>query len=195
MSVQPRSSAPKGQQLCRFLDHSNVDTVGWTSRSTYPGMSHRNHCPNCLWSRHLDRNWCSACRSYAGATVYVPRDRVLWDALADLPDHERERSSRSEVKLIDYLDRLVRPPRRLSGVGRHRRSSVRRVSADPSWPTHAVLIQGSTANLHPQAFVAWVVRRTGPGCRATARRGSRRSGPSAQGGPDAVQRRRRYRRP
>src|SRR5215469_813654 len=21
-----------------------------------PGTSHRNHCPNCLWSRHLDRN-------------------------------------------------------------------------------------------------------------------------------------------
>ena len=21
-----------------------------------PGTSHRNHCPSCLWSRHLDRN-------------------------------------------------------------------------------------------------------------------------------------------
>ena len=21
-----------------------------------PGTSHRNHCPHCLWSRHLDRN-------------------------------------------------------------------------------------------------------------------------------------------
>jgi DNA-directed RNA polymerase subunit RPC12/RpoP len=21
-----------------------------------PGTSHRNHCPRCLWSRHLDRN-------------------------------------------------------------------------------------------------------------------------------------------
>lgn len=21
-----------------------------------PGVSHRNHCPSCLWSRHLDRN-------------------------------------------------------------------------------------------------------------------------------------------
>lgn len=22
---------------------------------TAPGTAHRNHCPNCLWSRHLDR--------------------------------------------------------------------------------------------------------------------------------------------
>lgn len=21
-----------------------------------PGTTHRNHCPNCLWSRHLDKN-------------------------------------------------------------------------------------------------------------------------------------------
>ncbi|MGW1453260.1 hypothetical protein ACWCO3_34275, partial [Micromonospora sp. NPDC002411] len=31
----------------------------------------------------------------------------LWDPLADLPMPERERLVRSEVKLLDYLDRLA----------------------------------------------------------------------------------------
>ncbi|WP_272923874.1 hypothetical protein [Streptomyces sp. SID3343] len=37
--------------------------------------------------------------------VYVPRARVLVDALAGLPVEERERLERSEVRLIDYLSR------------------------------------------------------------------------------------------
>lgn len=61
-----------------------------------------------LYERCVGLSWCSVCRSYVGTMVYIPRDRALWDALADLPDHERERLSRSEVKLLDYLDRLVR---------------------------------------------------------------------------------------
>jgi len=61
-----------------------------------------------MYERCVGLSWCSSCRSYTGAMVYVPRERVLWDALADLPDDERERLSRSEVKLLDYLDRLVR---------------------------------------------------------------------------------------
>jgi hypothetical protein len=40
--------------------------------------------------------------------VHIPRNRALWDALAELRDHERERLSRSEVKLLDYLDLIVR---------------------------------------------------------------------------------------
>lgn len=40
--------------------------------------------------------------------VYVPSREALWDALANLPVHERERLAGSTVKLLDYLDRLVR---------------------------------------------------------------------------------------
>ncbi|WP_433345474.1 hypothetical protein [Micromonospora sp. CA-111912] len=40
--------------------------------------------------------------------VFVPRNERLPDLLADLPTPERERLVRSEVKLLDYLDRLVR---------------------------------------------------------------------------------------
>jgi hypothetical protein len=60
------------------------------------------------YERCVALSWCPVCRSYTGATVYIPRDRTLWDALAELPDHERERLSHSEVKLLDYLDRLLR---------------------------------------------------------------------------------------
>jgi len=52
--------------------------------------------------------WCSNCREYSGAMVFVPRGERLSDLLADLPVPERERLMRSEVKLLDYLDRLVR---------------------------------------------------------------------------------------
>ncbi|MFI6263201.1 hypothetical protein [Micromonospora sp. NPDC051006] len=40
--------------------------------------------------------------------VFVPRNERLSDLLADLPTPERERLARSEVKLLDHLDRLVR---------------------------------------------------------------------------------------
>jgi hypothetical protein len=61
-----------------------------------------------MYERCIGLSWCSVCRCYAGTMVFIPRDRVLWDALAESPHHERERLSRSEVKLLDYLDRLVR---------------------------------------------------------------------------------------
>jgi hypothetical protein len=61
-----------------------------------------------MYERCVGLSWCSVCRCYAGTMVFIPRDRALWDALAELPDHERERLSHSEVKLLDYLDRLVR---------------------------------------------------------------------------------------
>jgi hypothetical protein len=60
------------------------------------------------YERCVALSWCSVCHSYTGAMVYIRRDRTLWDALAELPDHERERLSNSEVKLLDYLDRLLR---------------------------------------------------------------------------------------
>jgi hypothetical protein len=60
--------------------------------------------------------WCSTCRQYSGAMVPVPRSQTLPDALAGLPEVERERLTRSEVRLLEYLDRLVRrgawPPTR-----------------------------------------------------------------------------------
>jgi hypothetical protein len=40
--------------------------------------------------------------------VFVPRDKVLVDALADLAPHERDQMVSSEVRLLDHLDRRVR---------------------------------------------------------------------------------------
>lgn len=52
--------------------------------------------------------WCSNCRDYSGSLVFVPQHEHFPDLLADLPRPERERLVRSEVRLLDYLDRLVR---------------------------------------------------------------------------------------
>jgi hypothetical protein len=60
------------------------------------------------YERCIGLSWCSACRSYTATMVYISRRETLWDALAELPHHERERISRSEVRLLDYLDRLQR---------------------------------------------------------------------------------------
>jgi hypothetical protein len=43
-----------------------------------------------------------------GAIVYVPSDKELPDALATLDEFERERLRRSEAKLVDHIDRLIR---------------------------------------------------------------------------------------
>ncbi|PYC72984.1 hypothetical protein C7C45_07745 [Micromonospora arborensis] len=68
-----------------------------------------------FYERCVGLAWCSNCREYSGAMVFVPRNERLRDLLADLPTAERERLARSEVKLLDYLDRLARqgiwPPR------------------------------------------------------------------------------------
>jgi hypothetical protein len=45
---------------------------------------------------------------YSGAMMYVPRSEHLTNALAGLPASEREPFARSEVKLLDCLDRLAR---------------------------------------------------------------------------------------
>jgi hypothetical protein len=40
--------------------------------------------------------------------VYVPRDKHLADALAELPAERRERLSRSELALVEFLDTWAR---------------------------------------------------------------------------------------
>jgi hypothetical protein len=84
--------------------------------------SYRYHPPqSSSYERCVGLSWCSVCRSYTGAMVYIPRDRALWDALADLPDDERGRLYGGEVRLLDYLDRLVRRGR-WQPAGRSQRS-------------------------------------------------------------------------
>jgi hypothetical protein len=70
---------------------------------------HRFYAPSHdLYVRCVGLAWCSICREYSGAMVSAPRDEHLPDVLADLPVAERERVAGSEVRLLDYLDRLVR---------------------------------------------------------------------------------------
>jgi hypothetical protein len=70
---------------------------------------YRYHRPSdSLYERCIGLAWCSSCREYSGTMVYVPRDEHLIDVLADLPVPERERLARSEVRLLDYVDRLAR---------------------------------------------------------------------------------------
>ncbi len=57
-----------------------------------------------FYERCIGFAWCSGCRIYSGSMVYVPRKRVLMDALAGLAPQERERLKRSEVQLIEYLN-------------------------------------------------------------------------------------------
>jgi hypothetical protein len=61
-----------------------------------------------LYERCVGLAWCSSCREYSGTMVFVPKDERVPDLLAEMPASERERLFRSEVKLLDHLDRLVR---------------------------------------------------------------------------------------
>lgn len=61
-----------------------------------------------MFERCIGLAWCSGCRIYFGSMVHVPRKEVLVDALAPLPPEERERLSRSETRLIEFLDRETR---------------------------------------------------------------------------------------
>ena len=56
MSAQLRDSAMK--KVVRPVVSSLVSCghYGVDVSLDAPGTSHRNHCPSCLWSRHLDRN-------------------------------------------------------------------------------------------------------------------------------------------
>ncbi|MEV6525359.1 hypothetical protein AB0M43_25730 [Longispora sp. NPDC051575] len=70
---------------------------------------YRLHPPaDSSYERCVGLTWCSNCREYAGAMVFVPRDEHLPDLLAELPAAERERLARSELTMLDHLDRLVR---------------------------------------------------------------------------------------
>ncbi|MFC9734130.1 hypothetical protein ACFWEO_07910 [Streptomyces roseolus] len=69
----------------------------------------RVHPPeSSVFERCVGLAWCSGCRVYCGAMVHVPRTRVLVDALASLPEDEAARLRRSEVKLVEYLERQGR---------------------------------------------------------------------------------------
>jgi hypothetical protein len=49
MSRDQRLGAPRHRIISFRCRHCGLDV------STHaPGTAHRNHCPNCLWSRHLD---------------------------------------------------------------------------------------------------------------------------------------------
>lgn len=52
-SVQLRSERSFGLAFARSFscEHCGVEVS-----LDAPGTTHRNHCPSCLWSRHLDRN-------------------------------------------------------------------------------------------------------------------------------------------
>ncbi|WP_426368397.1 hypothetical protein [Streptomyces sp. E-08] len=80
---------------------------------------YRYHPPeSSLFERCIGFAWCSGCRIFRGSMVYVPRKRVLVDALASLPDDQRERLEGSEPALIEFLDRRARreaAPRRRPG--------------------------------------------------------------------------------
>ena len=64
--------------------------------------------PSGSYERCVALAWCPVCREYSAAMVYVPRDEHLPDLLAGLAASQREQLARSEPKLLDYLDRLVR---------------------------------------------------------------------------------------
>jgi len=57
-----------------------------------------------MFERCIGLSWCSGCRIYSGAMVHVPRTRLLVDALAALPEDQRERLLCHEVALIEHLD-------------------------------------------------------------------------------------------
>lgn len=96
--------------------HGNGPVHGSACGGEVHSYRFRHYAPSdSSYERCIGLAWCSICREYSGAMVYVSRDEHLPDALADLPVIERERLARSEVKLLDYLDRLARrgawPPR------------------------------------------------------------------------------------
>jgi hypothetical protein len=67
---------------------------------------YRFHPPESwMFERCVGFAWCSGCRIYSGGMVNVPRSRVLVDALASLPEDQREPLRRREGALIEYLDR------------------------------------------------------------------------------------------
>jgi hypothetical protein len=75
-----------------------------TCGTTVGGYQYRLHPPESgMFERCVGLAWCSGCRVYTGAMVYVPRDEVLVDALAGLPAWQRDELSGSERKLVGFL--------------------------------------------------------------------------------------------
>ncbi|MDX2935449.1 hypothetical protein [Streptomyces ipomoeae] len=65
----------------------------------------RFHPPeSAMFERCVGLGWCSGCRIYSATMVRVPRTHVLVDALASLPEDQRERLLRKEAALVDFLD-------------------------------------------------------------------------------------------
>lgn len=60
------------------------------------------------YERCISLTWCTACRDYTGTMVYVPRAHTLSNPIASLDPEAQKRLRASEVRLIGYLDRLVR---------------------------------------------------------------------------------------
>lgn len=84
--------------------HADEDCAG-----TVRSYAYRYYPPaSTSYERCVGLAWCGDCRTWSGAMVHVPRDRVLEDALADLRSEERDRLYRKERELVRYLDRLAR---------------------------------------------------------------------------------------
>jgi hypothetical protein len=89
--------------------HEHAPAHGGACEGEIHSYRYRYHAPSdSSYVRCIGLAWCSTCREYSGAMVYVPRGEHLTDLLADLPAAEQQRLARSEVKLLDYLDRLAR---------------------------------------------------------------------------------------
>jgi hypothetical protein len=76
---------------------------------TIRSYAYRYHPPTSpFYERCIGLAWCSDCRTWSGAMVHVPRDRVMDDPLAGLAPEERARLHRKEKDLVRHLDRMVR---------------------------------------------------------------------------------------
>jgi hypothetical protein len=103
--------APAGRQRWRKI------SLGWAASDgerricaacTTPVRSYQYRChppESSMFERCIGLTWCSRCRIYSGTMVHVPRQQALADALASLPQDQRERLLRSETRLIEFLDR------------------------------------------------------------------------------------------
>ena len=110
--------------------HESVPAHGRACAGEIRSYRYRYCAPSeSSYERCIGLAWCLTCREYSGAMVYVPRGEHLTDLLADLPAAERQRLARSEVKLLDYLDRLARrgdwPPSQGAQCGLAARSTAR----------------------------------------------------------------------
>ncbi|WP_433832959.1 hypothetical protein ACQP2E_17515 [Actinoplanes sp. CA-015351] len=87
-----------------------VSTIHWTTENGCEGeiRSHvyRHYPPGDRnFERCIQLAWCADCREYSGQMVHVPARRELPDPLTGLPEWERAELLRSEVRLIEWLDR------------------------------------------------------------------------------------------